>query len=210
MDYATDEERVDELKKWWKENGTSVIFGIVLGLSVLFGWRWWSDYKENQLIQASSLYMQLELAIQNKKTDQAKAFADEIIKKYEAGPYAAYSALSLAKMELDNNDAKAAKTHLQWAYDHAKDAEMKRLSAIRLARTLLTLNEVDAAYALINSTEGGKFAAMFEELKGDIYIRKGERDKASQAYEKASQLTPAGARISPALQFKIDDVAKVQ
>ena len=67
MDYATDEERVEELKKWWKENGKSVIFGIVLGLSILFGWRWWGDYQLNQSLQASTLYTQLELAIQQKR-----------------------------------------------------------------------------------------------------------------------------------------------
>jgi len=210
VDYATDEERVEELKKWWKENGKSVILGIVLGLSVLFGWRWWGDYQANQAIQASTLYTQLELAIQSKKVDQARAFADEIIKKYNSGPYAIYSALSLAKMEYDNNNLNAAKTHLQWVYDHAKDQEMKYLSGIRLARTLLALDEVDNAYALVSNTEGGNFAAMFEELKGDIHVRKGETDKAAQSYQKAAKLLPAGSRISPSLQFKIDDVAKAQ
>jgi len=210
VDYATDEERVEELKRWWKENGKSVILGVVLGLSVLFGWRWWGDYQENQFMQASTLYSQVEIAIQNKKTDQAKAFSDEIIKKYEKTPYAVYSALSLSKMEIDNGDMNAAKAHLQWANDHADTPEMKKLAGIRLARLLFSLGEVDAASVLIKGVDGGEFSAMYEELKGDISVKKGEQGNALAAYKKAAELVPIGGRINPSLQFKIDDLTKVQ
>jgi len=210
VDYATDEERVEELKKWWKENGMSVVLGAVLGLSILFGWRWWGDYQENQAIQASTLYDQLELAIQNKKNDQAKAFADEIIKKYTKTPYAVYSALSLSKMKIDSNDMASAKTHLQWAYDHTDVQEVKRLTGIRLARLLFSMGETDSASALVSNVDGGKFSAMYEELKGDIFLKKGNEDSALVAYKKARQLVPAGTRVSPSLEFKIDDLAKVQ
>jgi len=210
VDYATDEERVEELKKWWKENGKSVILGVALGLSVLFGWRWWGDYQETQAINASALYSQLELAIQDKKAEQAEAFADEVFKKHENSHYAIYSALSLAKMEVDNKNLQAAQTHLQWAYDHAGDDELKQLAGLRLARVILAIGETDKAYAIVNSTSSGKFAALYLELKGDILLKKDDQDGALLAYQKATQLLPAGSRINPALQFKIDDLAKVQ
>jgi len=39
-EFSTEDEQVEAIKKWWKENGTSLIVGVVLGLSVLFGWRY--------------------------------------------------------------------------------------------------------------------------------------------------------------------------
>ncbi|MDH5355953.1 MAG: tetratricopeptide repeat protein, partial [Gammaproteobacteria bacterium] len=34
----TDEEQVEKLKKWWQENGRSVIAGIIIGVGGLFGY----------------------------------------------------------------------------------------------------------------------------------------------------------------------------
>ncbi len=42
--YRTDEEQVEALRKWWLENGKSVIAGIVIGFSAIFGWRAWQDH----------------------------------------------------------------------------------------------------------------------------------------------------------------------
>ncbi|MEW8396328.1 MAG: tetratricopeptide repeat protein, partial [Candidatus Thiodiazotropha sp.] len=38
-EYQTEEEQVEAIKRWWKENGTSVIAGLVIGLGGIFGWQ---------------------------------------------------------------------------------------------------------------------------------------------------------------------------
>ncbi|MFO7642581.1 MAG: tetratricopeptide repeat protein, partial [Candidatus Competibacteraceae bacterium] len=43
MEQYNDDERVDDLKKWWKDNGASIIAGIVLGLIAIFGWQYWNS-----------------------------------------------------------------------------------------------------------------------------------------------------------------------
>jgi predicted negative regulator of RcsB-dependent stress response len=210
VDYATDEERVEELKKWWKENGKSVIFGIVLGLSILFGWRWWGDYQLNQSLQASTLHTQLELAIQQKKTDEAAALSEQIFNRYENQTYAVYAALAMAKLKIDENVPAEAKKHLQWALAHADTPELQHLITLRLARVLSTTNELDEASRLISSSEGGNFASAFAELQGDILNKKGNPEQALSAYQKAVSLLPADSRTNPTLQYKIDDLAKAQ
>ena len=42
-DFKTDEEKAEELKAWWKENGTSVMAGIALAVAALFGWEYWKN-----------------------------------------------------------------------------------------------------------------------------------------------------------------------
>ena len=37
--YKTEEEQVEAIKKWWNENGKSIIVGIVVGITAIFGWR---------------------------------------------------------------------------------------------------------------------------------------------------------------------------
>ena len=40
-EYQTDEEKVEAIRKWWRENGTAVVAGLVLGLAGLIGWQYW-------------------------------------------------------------------------------------------------------------------------------------------------------------------------
>ena len=46
-DFVTDDEQVERIKKWWSDNGSSVIAGLVIGIGGLVGWRYWVDYKIN-------------------------------------------------------------------------------------------------------------------------------------------------------------------
>jgi len=208
VDYATDEERVEDLKRWWKENGTSVIVGVALGLSVLFGWRWWGDYKINQALQASVVYTQLENAIQAKNSEQINAFSDELKTKYADNSYAVYGALSMAKMYVDENKLESARDVLQWGSSHVQSLEQKHLLNLRLARVMLELNEIDKAYNLVNTADSGQFVSVYEELKGDILVKKQDLDGARMAYEKSAKMRPLGSRPGAALQYKIDDLAK--
>lgn len=207
MEYLTDDERVEELKKWWKENGKSILLGVALGLSILYGWRWWVDYKNNQSIQASVIFMQAEQALRENKTEEVQAAADKIMKEFDGTPYAVDTALLLAKQKIENGKLGEAKTQLQWAYDHAKTPEMKQLSRIRLARIMVTLGEDDAALKLITTADAGSFLAAYEELKGDIYHKQGKDDLAREAYLKARESLGNTVQGNPTLLLKLDDIA---
>ena len=52
--FATEEQQVEAIKRFWKENGVAIIIGAALGLSALWGWRY---YSESQIIakEAASL-----------------------------------------------------------------------------------------------------------------------------------------------------------
>lgn len=207
MDYATDEERVEELKRWWKENGTAVIFGIVLGLAILGGWRWWQTHQVNQALQASTLYSKLNLAIQQKKTEQADAVSKQIYTDYENHQYAVYAALAMAKMNMDNNNPKAAASHLQWGLEHADSEEVQHIVNLRLARVLISQGQMDEAMKLLDRSDQGKFKSTYETLRGDLLFQKGQREQALKAYQAAIESLPPGVSVDPLLQYKIDDLS---
>ncbi len=41
--YNSEEQQVEAIKRFWKENGTAIIAGVVLGLGGLYGWRYFQD-----------------------------------------------------------------------------------------------------------------------------------------------------------------------
>ena len=71
MEQYTDDERVEDLKKWWKENGTSIIVGIGLGLIAIFGWQYWGSHRTAQAEQASQAYDAFVAAAETPDADQA-------------------------------------------------------------------------------------------------------------------------------------------
>jgi predicted negative regulator of RcsB-dependent stress response len=63
---TTDEEQVEALKNWWKDNGTSLLAGVVVVLAVMFGFRKWQDSQSVTMGEASDLYQQIaDLSVAN-------------------------------------------------------------------------------------------------------------------------------------------------
>ena len=56
MENETEEQQIAALKKWWSENGSSIIVGIVLGLAGLFGIKAWMGYQDSLSERASTIY----------------------------------------------------------------------------------------------------------------------------------------------------------
>ena len=56
--FATEEQQVEAIKRFWKDNGTAIIIGAVLGLGGLWGWRYYSDSQLEAKAQASVEYQQ--------------------------------------------------------------------------------------------------------------------------------------------------------
>ena len=61
--YRTEEEQVEALGRWWKENGRSMVVAVVVALGGVFGWQAWQANELRQQEQASDLYQVLLQAI---------------------------------------------------------------------------------------------------------------------------------------------------
>ena len=67
--YDTEEQQVEAIKDWWKENGKAVIIGAVVGLGGLFGWRYYQDSVIQASEAASQSYTTVMNALQTKGAD---------------------------------------------------------------------------------------------------------------------------------------------
>ena len=53
-----EDEDVARAKAWWKENGSSIIGGVVIGTALVVGYNFWNQFKDTKAEQASVLYQQ--------------------------------------------------------------------------------------------------------------------------------------------------------
>ncbi len=191
--YQTEEEQVEAIKTWWKQNGKSVVIGLILGASILAGTKLWVGHKRQTEAAASTEYQVLLNGLENDKPDQVLEHGAVLVDQYPGTPYAALAALAMAKVKVDQGKMDAADSHLQWVINHAKQVDMKRIATLRLAKLQFARGKGAAALTLLGSTDPGSFKASYEELKGDIYAQQGKTVSARSAYEAAMAATPEGA-----------------
>lgn len=203
--YETEEEQVAALKDWWKANGSSVITGVISAIIIVLGWNLWQSYQQDKMNQASTLYEQMLKADAAMNPESFDKIANKLNTNYNSTAYSTYALLFAAKAKVEQQDLVAAKEQLQLAVLDSNDAELTHVARARLIRVLLDLQEYEQGLEIIadidQSTLGG-FEAIYEELKGDLYVAMGRIGEARTAYQAAL----SAGRSSPLLQFKLDDL----
>jgi predicted negative regulator of RcsB-dependent stress response len=202
----TDEQQVEALKKWWEKNGKATLGALIVGLGIVLGGRAWLDYRNTQSEAASMLYQAMVTAMQEAKLDAALEQGARLLGQYESTPYATLAALASAKIKLDQGDATAARTHLQWVMDHGKPEPMVHLARLRMARLLFDAGDAQQALSTLGAEPPEGFAAEYKELEGDIYRSQGETDKARTAYQAALRAVTPMKRDRSGLEMKLQDV----
>ena len=199
--YETEEQQVAAVKKWFKENGISLIVGVALGLSAITGWKFYQGEQASHNLDASHMYLSMvnQLALQNENAEVAN-IGDELALNYSDTPYAALAALLMAKVNYEKGNADAAISQLTWVSTNAGDIETKQVAQVRLMRLLLSEEKLEEVDKLLKSPHPAAFDANYEELKGDFLVAKNQLDDARIAYDKAMSLY--GKDISVSLRLK--------
>ncbi len=203
MEQYTDDERVEDLKKWWKDNGASILIGIALGVLAIFGWQYWRSHRDAQAEQASQAYEAFLAVAEKPNADLARQQGQAVLTDFPKSPYAALAALRLAKLAMDGGDAATAMQRLEWVIANAKLDEIKDIARLRLARVQLAAGQLAEVGKLLDSVATGSLNAEREELRGDVYLAGNDPAKARTAY--AAALAAGGSQ--GLLQLKIDNLA---
>ena len=192
--YRTEEEQVEAIKKWWKENGTSTVVSIVIAIVAVFGWQGWQKSQQQNMDTASGIYSNLITAatsadgtLSDEKKATARHLADTLKEDFSGSTYAQFAALYKARFAVEDNDLDSAEAELRWVLDKGASEELASQATLRLARVLAAKEDYDQALQLLDGNSAG-MAGAYAQVKGDIYSARGEIDNAIQAYENAKEL----------------------
>ncbi len=199
-DLKTDAEKAEDIKRWWKENGTSVMLGVALAIGSVFGWQQWQAYKRTQTEKASSLF-----ATQLKRSNTTTA--STLKSKFSSSAYASLAALHTAKQASLENNTKKAQSELKWVISHTDDELLKQLATLRLARLTIHTGDLDTAQSYLSDTFAPAYSSLLEELKGDLLLVQKKPAEAAKAYRQAIQLS--GSTPPRYLQMKLDNLSNV-
>ena len=184
--YDLDEqERLDELKAWWKRWGSLAMLGLAVVIAAAAGWRYWQNQTVKQSLEAATVYEKLTQSLAANDAKGARDAGAMLIDQYKNTAYAPRAALLLAKLNAGAKDVKSAQAQLEWAVANSKEPAVKDLARLRLAGLQLDQKQYDAAMKTLSATHSDAFAFRFHDLKGDVLIAQGKPTDARAAYQAA-------------------------
>ena len=222
--YRTEEEQIEAIQKWWKDNGLSTVMGVVLVLAMWFGWNGWKTNQQESSEASSDIYQELLIAVeqvgfaeeakQEVQKSTATHLAKQLKEEYSATTYARFAALLMAKQAVEADELDKAVEELNWVLGSRPDKEFMLIAKLRLARVLMAQAKYDESLTLIENVDAGALQAQYEETKGDIYLSQGRKDEARQAYNQSSVLIKANSQnqrgLSSVVEMKANDLTPLQ
>lgn len=188
--YESEEQQIEAVKRWWKENGTSLILGAAIGLGGIAGWKYYQEGQEAHKVEASNLYVALTNQVAAKtEAAELNVMADRLATGYADTPYAAMASLVLAKNDYESGNVQGAISKLSWASKNAQDVETQQVASTRLIRVYISEDMFDEAESLLGKQHPESFAATYEELRGDLLVAKDDSAGARSAYDTAIELS---------------------
>lgn len=210
----TEEEQVEAIKNWWKENGRTTILGIVLAVAAVTSWQYWNNFKQTNAEQSSVMYQNFigaaseqqgqSLSDENRKT--AEHLAGQLKADYSNSVYSQYATLWLAKSMVEQGNYAAAREHLTWVLEQEPELSIKAVAQLRMARIFLQEGDHDQALSYVNAEVPEGFISEYSEIKGDILASKGDANGAHNAYQAALDAVKS-AQLHPILEMKRDNYA---
>ena len=199
-----EQEQLDELKSWWKQNRSLITLIVVAASLTIAGIQGWRYYQDKQGLDAGVLYAQLQTAMGGGDLKKVQDIASSMIESYPGSAYSAYAALAGARAAYSSGDATAARARLQWVADNAKEDELREIARLRLATVLLDEKKYDEALKLLETRHGDPMKALYANLKGDVLAAQGKNGEARAAYQLALDRSDAKGSLRSLVQLKLD------
>lgn len=201
-----EQEQLEGLKAWWKDNGNWVLGAVLLAVIVIGGWRGWQYYQAKQVNEAATLYEQFNEQLATNDAKRINDAAAAVMDKYAGTIYAVRAALAAAQVNEQSKAIPQAKMQLQWVLGHASEGALKDVAHLRLASILLDEKNYADALKHLDATHPAAFDGLYADLKGDVLSAQGKNDEARTAYQLAYDKTDAKSTYRQLIQMKLDDL----
>lgn len=199
-----EQEQIDALKAWWKENRRVVILTVTAFVVAIAGVQGWRYYQQSQAQQAAKLYGALQQLVPENNAKKIREAAATLIDKFSSTAYAPRAALIAAKVNYQAGDAQSAKAQLQWVIDHAAEDELQDIARLRLAGMLLDEKNYAQVLQLLEAKHSPAYDAFYLDLKGDVLLAQGKPAEARGAYQAAFDKIDKKSNYRDLIQIKLD------
>lgn len=204
--YATEEQQVEAIKRWFNRYGNFLSWGVIIILSIGLGVKYWFHHRTIVARQASDIYETLLVGQARNDNTTLMHQAERLVKEYPRSVYAGLANLMLAKEAVQQQNWGEAERTLRWVLAHTTPEAINALARVRLMRVLMLQNKREEALTLYDESRAGPYLPILAELKGDILMQQQDWAGAREAYKKAFASVPKEGMAGIFLNFKLEEL----
>lgn len=199
-----EQEQIESLKVFWHQWGKWISVAVVVAALGYMGYKAYRYHQSSESEKAAVVYDALGPTLASQDVDKVKAVVSSLQTDYADTVYAGRATLILSKLAFDKQNLDLAKNQLSWLLTHEKDSSILSIAHLRMATVLLDQKHYDDALNELNQDHDTAFDSSFLDLKGDIFVAKGQARAAQDAYKGALAKLPVDAPARQYVQTKLD------
>lgn len=202
---SPEDERLEQIKQWWKEYRWTLVSGVSLGLAIIVGYNVWNRYDESRTAAVSDLYERMTILAVEGRHAAVNDAVRQIVDEFPKTDYAAKAMLVSARSHHELGDAEKARESLQWVIDNAQEASSVHGARLGMARIMIVEEEYEGALSLLEVGKMDGFDSHYHELRGDAYRGLDQVGKAHEAYTLSLDTLSDDSSYRPILVLKVYD-----
>lgn len=205
----SEEEQVEAIKKWIKNNASAIITGLCAALLIIGGHNFWQRHSAQKAESATAEFaVVIEQQLQEDVSDGSIQRAEDLLTAYPKSVYAVFTSMALAGNAARVGNLEDAEKRMEWAHANVRDKVLKPLVALRLARVKYGLEKYDQAEAILDVANAGVYAALYYELLGDISLAKKDVVKAKSFLRRALEAMDPESQVAAIVRIKLGNLGE--
>ena len=190
-------EEEDKLISWFKDNYKNIIFGLLFGTILVFGFKYYNDLNTNKQYEMSLKYEEAVKDYQDGKYKKAILLSQEYQANNPSSIYTAMINLYVAKIYHDEEKYIESLKALDFIIKNSSSEEIQMIANVRYSRILILQKKYNEAEKFITSVINFNNNALLVEMLGDISYVKSDINQAKIHYESCLRfdITPSNRKI---------------
>jgi len=207
MAFDNDEQQSEHFKNFYNLHKFKIFSAIAVFLVAFFAYQYLESVNQSNDEEASQLFQDV-IVSKIGNIDEIKSKVGELQNDFSNSPYAARASIYYSKLLVETGDYTAAAKELIWASGENIEPSIQSMANYLLGNLYLVEKKLDEALEVANKIITDGYIGLANDLKGDIYLAKGDKENAIKSYELALNYFGGQGEFHKVIENKLNSISQ--
>ena len=207
MAFDNDEQQSEHFKNFYNLHKFKIFSAIAVFLVAFFAYQYLESVNQSNDEEASQLFQDV-IVSKIGNIDEIKSKVDELQNDFSNSPYAARASIYYSKLLVETGDYTAAAKELIWASGENIEPSIQSMANYLLGSLYLVEKKLDEALEVADKIITDGYIGLANDLKGDIYLAKGDKENAIKSYELALNYFGGQGELHKVIENKLNSISQ--
>jgi predicted negative regulator of RcsB-dependent stress response len=207
MAFDNDEQQSEHFKNFYNIHKFKIFSAIAVFLVAFFAYQYLESVNQSNDEEASQLFQDV-IVSKIGNIDEIKLKVGELQNDFSNSPYAARASIYYSKLLVETGDYTAAAKELIWASGENIEPSIQSMANYLLGNLYLVEKKLDEALEVANKIITDGYIGLANDLKGDIYLAKGDKENAIKSYELALNYFGGQGELHKVIENKLNSISQ--